>query len=99
MAIRPGPVITTFEFKPARGVRVSKIAGLADDIAMALSAIRVRIVAPIPGRDVVGIEIPNDKRQTIWALDMFGSKNFQESEGALTMCLGKTVEGILMYQT
>ena len=94
MSIRPGPVITTFEFKPARGIRVSKVAGLADDIAMALSAIRVRIVAPIPGRDVVGIEIPNDKRQVIWALDMFGSKNFQESEGTLTMCLGKTVEGI-----
>ena len=76
--ICPGPVITTFEFKPARGVRVSKIATLSDDIAMALRAVSVRIVAPIPGKDVVGIEIPNKERQIIWSRDMLGSKSFKE---------------------
>ena len=76
-------MITTFEFKPARGVRVSKIATLSDDIAMALRAVSVRIVAPIPGKDVVGIEIPNKERQIIWSRDMLGSKVFQESKAIL----------------
>ena len=92
--ICPGPVITTFEFKPARGVRVSKIATLADDIAMALKAVRVRIVAPIPGKDVVGIEIPNRERKTIWSRDMLGSRVFQEYKGVLPIALGKTVDGV-----
>ncbi len=91
--ICPGPVITTFEFKPARGVRVSKIANLSDDIAMALRAVSIRIVAPIPGKDVVGIEIPNQERQTIWSRDMLGSKVFQESKAILPMALGKDVNG------
>ena len=94
MAIRPGPVITTFEYKPARGIKISKISGLADDIAMALMAVRVRIVAPIPGRDVVGIEIPNKKRQVIWGLDMLGSDKFQTNEGTIPLVLGKNVEGL-----
>ena len=91
--ICPGPVITTFEFKPARGVRVSKIATLSDDIAMALRAVSVRIVAPIPGKDVVGIEIPNTERQMIWSRDMLGSKVFQESKAILPMAIGKDVNG------
>ncbi len=91
--ICPGPVITTFEFKPARGVRVAKVAKLADDIAMALRAVSVRIVAPIPGKDVVGIEIPNQERQVIWSRDMLGSKAFQESEAILPMAVGKDVNG------
>ena len=91
--ICPGPVITTFEFKPARGVRVSKIATLSDDIAMALRAVSVRIVAPIPGKDVVGIEIPNKERQIIWSRDMLGSKVFQESKAILPMAIGKDVNG------
>jgi S-DNA-T family DNA segregation ATPase FtsK/SpoIIIE len=94
MAIRPGPVITTFEYKPARGIKISKISGLADDIAMALMAVRVRIVAPIPGRDVVGIEIPNKKRQVIWGLDMLGSEKFQNNDGIIPLVLGKNVEGL-----
>jgi DNA segregation ATPase FtsK/SpoIIIE-like protein len=91
--ICPGPVITTFEFKPARGVRVAKIGTLSDDIAMALRAVSVRIVAPIPGKDVVGIEIPNLERQTIWSRDMLGSKVFQESKAILPMAIGKDVNG------
>lgn len=93
VAIRPGPVITTFEFKPAPGIKVSKIAGLQDDIAMALKALRVRIIAPIPKTDVVGIEIPSSSRQIVWIRDMLASESFKESEMALPMALGKTVDG------
>jgi S-DNA-T family DNA segregation ATPase FtsK/SpoIIIE len=92
-AIRPGPVITIFEFEPAAGVKISKIQGLANDIAMAMKALRVRIVAPIPGRGVVGIEIPNKDRQTVWFRDMLVSDEFQGQEWQLPMALGKTVEG------
>jgi S-DNA-T family DNA segregation ATPase FtsK/SpoIIIE len=94
VAIRPGPVITTFEYLPAPGIKVSKIAGLQDDIAMALKALRVRIVAPIPGKGVVGIEIPNTNRLTVWIRDMLGSSTFREHTGALPMALGKTVDGM-----
>ena len=87
VAIRPGPVITTFEYLPAPGVKVSKIAGLQDDIAMALKALRVRIIAPIPGKGVVGIEIPNDTRQTVWIRDMLASEAFRSEKGALPMAL------------
>jgi len=76
-AIRPGPVITIFEYLPAPGVKVSRIAGLTDDIAMAMRALRVRIVAPIPGKGVVGIEIPNKKRQTVWLRDILVSRQFR----------------------
>jgi len=93
VAIRPGPVITTFEYLPAPGIKVSKIAGLQDDIAMALKALRVRIIAPIPGKGVVGIEIPNTNRLTVWIRDMIGSSEFRENTGALPMALGKTVDG------
>lgn len=93
VAIRPGPVITTFEYLPAAGIKVSKIAGLSDDIAMALKALRVRIIAPIPGKGVVGIEIPNEHRQTVWIRDMLASSTFREDGGALPMALGKTVDG------
>ncbi len=93
VAIRPGPVITTFEYLPAAGIKVSKIAGLQDDIAMALKALRVRIIAPIPGKGVVGIEIPNENRQTVWIRDMLASSAFREDGGALPMALGKTVDG------
>ncbi len=92
-AIQPGPVITIFEYLPAPGIKVSKIAGLADDIAMAMRALRVRIVAPIPGRGCVGIEIPSKHRQTVWFRDMLASPEFREKSWTLPMALGKTVEG------
>lgn len=92
-AIRPGPVITTFEYLPAPGIKLSKISGLSDDIAMALKALRVRIVAPIPGKGVVGIEIPNNQRQLIWIRDILANEAFRRSKGALPMVLGKTVDG------
>ena len=63
--VRPGPVITVYEFEPAPGVKVSRIVNLADDLALALSALSIRIVAPIPGKSVVGIEVPNTNRETV----------------------------------
>jgi S-DNA-T family DNA segregation ATPase FtsK/SpoIIIE len=92
-AIRPGPVITLFEYEPAPGVKLSRIASLADDLAMALKALSVRVVAPIPGRGVVGIEIPNDVRQTVWARDVFGCPEFRDTRRVLPVVLGKDTEG------
>ena len=92
-AIRPGPVITTFEYLPSAGIKLSKITSLEDDIAMALCALRVRIVAPIPGKGVVGFEVPNTKRLTVWIRDILASETFRAKERALPMALGKNVEG------
>ncbi|MDD5405653.1 MAG: DNA translocase FtsK 4TM domain-containing protein [Sulfurovaceae bacterium] len=88
-----GPLVTTFEFKPAPHVKVSKILGLQDDLAMALSAETIRIQAPIPGRDVVGIEIPNDTIDTIYLREILESPLFQESKSPLTVALGKDIVG------
>lgn len=88
-----GPLVTTFEFKPAPHVKVSKILGLQDDLAMALSAETIRIQAPIPGRDVVGIEIPNDETQTIYLREILEDPIFRESKSPLTVALGKDIVG------
>jgi S-DNA-T family DNA segregation ATPase FtsK/SpoIIIE len=92
--IRPGPVVTMFEFLPAAGVKVSRIAALADDLAMAMEALRVRIVAPIPGRGVVGIEVPNKERQMVVLRELAEQDVFQKSHSKLAMCLGKDIEGM-----
>ncbi|MFL5458823.1 MAG: DNA translocase FtsK 4TM domain-containing protein [Myxococcales bacterium] len=92
--IRPGPVVTMFEFLPASGVKVSRIASLADDLAMAMEAMRVRIVAPIPGKGVVGIEIPNKERQLVVLRELCEQEAFQKSQSKLAMCLGKDIEGM-----
>ncbi|MDP3464202.1 MAG: DNA translocase FtsK 4TM domain-containing protein [Sulfuricurvum sp.] len=88
-----GPVVSTFEFKPAANIKVSKILGLQDDLAMALRAQTIRIQAPIPGKDVVGIEIPNKTVDTIYLRDIFESKLFQEASSPLTLVLGKDIVG------
>ncbi|HIQ47946.1 MAG TPA: DNA translocase FtsK [Sulfurovum sp.] len=88
-----GPLVTTFEFKPAPNVKVSKILGLQDDLAMALSAETIRIQAPIPGRDVVGIEIPNANIDTIYLREILESNVFKESASPLTVALGKDIVG------
>jgi len=88
-----GPVVSTFEFKPAANVKVSKILNLQDDLAMALSAETIRIQAPIPGKDVVGIEIPNDTVDTIYLREILDDKLFQDSSSPLTMALGKDIVG------
>jgi S-DNA-T family DNA segregation ATPase FtsK/SpoIIIE len=92
--IRPGPVVTMFEFLPAAGVKVSRIASLADDLAMAMEALRVRIVAPIPGKGVVGIEVPNKQREEVVLRELVEQDAFQKSHSKLAMCLGKDIEGM-----
>ncbi|MCX8023149.1 MAG: DNA translocase FtsK 4TM domain-containing protein [Syntrophorhabdaceae bacterium] len=91
--VRPGPVITMYEFEPAPGIKVSRIANLEDDLAMALSAISIRIIAPIPGKSVVGIEVPNKERQTVYLREIIESQVFESSKSYLTLALGKTISG------
>ena len=91
--IRPGPVVTTYEYRPAPGIKISKIVNLRDDLTMSLSALRVRIVAPIPGRDVVGIEVPNQHRQMVYFREIIEAPVFRESTSPLTLILGKDIEG------
>ena len=93
VAVRPGPVITMYEFKPAAGVKVRRIVMLADDLAMALRAVSVRILAPIPGESVVGIEIPNPRRETVFLREVIESESYQSSESKLTLALGKDIGG------
>jgi S-DNA-T family DNA segregation ATPase FtsK/SpoIIIE len=88
-----GPLVTTFEFKPAPHVKVSKILNLQDDLAMALSAETIRIQAPIPGRDVVGIEIPNESIDTIYLREILESDLFKKSSSPLSVALGKDIVG------
>ncbi len=91
--VKTGPVITVYEFAPAAGVKVAKIASLSDDLARALSAISVRIVAPIPGKSVVGIELPNQKRNAVYLKEIFSSREFQRADDRLTLALGKDILG------
>jgi len=88
-----GPIVTTFEFKPAPNVKVSKILNLQDDLAMALKAQTIRIQAPIPGKDVVGIEVPNEESQTIYMREVLESELFTKASSPLTMILGKDIVG------
>ncbi|MFA7090472.1 MAG: DNA translocase FtsK 4TM domain-containing protein [Arcobacteraceae bacterium] len=88
-----GPIVTTFEFKPAPNVKVSKILNLQDDLAMALKAQTIRIQAPIPGKDVVGIEVPNEDSQVIYIRELLESEIFQNAKSPLTMILGKDIVG------
>lgn len=88
-----GPVVTTFEFRPAAHIKVSKILTLQDDLAMALKATTIRIQAPVPGKDVVGIEIPNNEIETIYLKEIIQSKIFQKAASPLTIVLGKDIVG------
>jgi S-DNA-T family DNA segregation ATPase FtsK/SpoIIIE len=93
VAVRPGPVITMYEFKPAPGVKVRRIVLLADDLAMALRAVSVRILAPIPGESVVGIEIPNPRRETVFLRELIESQAYQSADSKITLALGKDIGG------
>ena len=88
-----GPVVTTFEFRPAPSVKVSKILNLQDDLAMALKAKTIRIQAPVPGKDVVGIEIPNKEFETIFLREILESEIFTKAASPLTIALGKDIVG------
>jgi len=91
--VRPGPVITVYEFEPAPGVKVSRIVNLADDLALALSAVTIRIVAPIPGKSVVGIEVPNSVRETVYLKEIIDSDPFRNSKSKLSFGIGKDISG------
>jgi S-DNA-T family DNA segregation ATPase FtsK/SpoIIIE len=93
VAVRPGPVITTFEFEPAPGVKVSRIVGLADDLAMALRAASVRILAPIPGKPVVGIEVSNPRRETVFIRELMEADAYRGADSHLALALGKDTTG------
>ncbi len=94
--ISVGPAITRYELKPAEGVRVSKIANLADDIALNLAAESIRIEAPIPGKQAVGIEIPNKEKETVPLRDVIESEEFENNKSKLTVALGKDVAGSIV---
>jgi S-DNA-T family DNA segregation ATPase FtsK/SpoIIIE len=93
-AVRPGPVITMYEFKPAAGVKVKRIVTLADDLSMALRAVSVRILAPIPGESAVGIEIPNPRREKVFLRELIEGAGYQNAESKLTLGLGKDTAGL-----
>ncbi len=92
-AVRPGPVITLYEFKPGPGVKVSRIAALADDLSMALSAQSVRILAPLPGKSVVGIEIPSEKRETVYMREFLQHPDFYGPKHSIPVIMGKDIGG------
>ncbi len=91
--IRPGPVITSYEFEPGPGIKVGRIANLSDDLSLALKALSIRILTPIPGKGAVGIEIPNPVRETVHLKEILSSPQFQEGKGRLLLGLGKDSEG------
>jgi S-DNA-T family DNA segregation ATPase FtsK/SpoIIIE len=93
VAVRPGPVITTFEFEPAPGVKVNRIVTLADDLSMALRALSVRVLAPIPGKPVVGIEVSNPRREKVFVRELLSSGEYQQIESKLALALGKDTTG------
>lgn len=95
--VRPGPVITMFEYKPAPGVKISKISSLSHDLAMGLSALSVRIIAPIPGKNVIGIEVPNQEREVVMIRDLIESPEFMDKHSVLTLALGKDISGKPFY--
>lgn len=91
--VLPGPVITMYEFEPASGVKVSRIMSLADDLALAMKAISVRILAPVPGKSVVGIEIPNIHRDSVSLKELLSSDEFKKAKSKLSLGLGMNISG------
>ena len=93
LEVRPGPVVTMYEFEPAAGVKVGRITNLSDDLALAMKAMSIRIIAPIPGKAVVGIEVPNQTRDTILLREMMECPLFAKSRSRVTLALGKDISG------
>jgi S-DNA-T family DNA segregation ATPase FtsK/SpoIIIE len=91
-AVRPGPVVTLYEFEPAAGVKSSRVISLSDDVARSMSAVAARI-ATISGRNVIGIELPNQFRETVFLREMFASSDYEKARAPLTLALGKTIGG------
>ncbi len=95
--VRPGPVITMFEYKPSPGIKINKIASLENDLAMGLSALSIRIIAPIPGKDVIGIEVPNPVKETVVLRELIENEEFLNNPSLLTLALGKDISGKPYY--
>jgi len=93
VAVRPGPVITTFEFEPAPGVKVNRIVNLADDLSMALRALSVRVLAPIPGKPVVGIEVSNPSREKVFIRELLATDEYRRADSKLALAFGKDTTG------
>lgn len=91
--VLPGPVVTMFEFKPAPGIKISRIANLNDDLALALKASAVRVVAPLPGKDTIGVEIPNEHRQMVYLREILEAAAFSKSKLKLPLAFGKDIQG------
>jgi DNA segregation ATPase FtsK/SpoIIIE, S-DNA-T family len=91
--VSPGPIITSYEFEPAPGVKISRVVNLVDDLALALKAASVRIVGPIPGRGTVAVEVPNPEPGMVYLREIFASADFGESKKRLPLALGKDVTG------
>jgi len=89
----PGPIITRYEFKPAAGIKVNQVVNLADDLALAMRARKVRIVAPVPGKAAIGVEIPNRNPQVVYLKEILSSATFQDAEAKLAIAIGKTTSG------
>ncbi|WP_276509057.1 DNA translocase FtsK, partial [Microvirga aerophila] len=90
--VHPGPVVTLYEFEPAPGTKSSRVIALSEDIARSMSAVSAR-VAVIPGRNAIGIELPNQKRETVFLRELLASEDFETSKHKLPLCLGKTIGG------
>ena len=95
--IKPGPVITLYEYRPEAGTKINKISSLSDDLAMALKATRIRIIAPIPGKDVIGIEVPNDLREIVYLKELLSKDQFKKSSSPINLSLGKDISGIPLF--
>ena len=91
--INPGPVITRFEIEPGLGIKINRFTSLADDLALVMRAKRIRVVAPIPGKAAIGVEIPNRKSSTVFIKPVIDSPQFRSAESPLTLALGKTIAG------
>lgn len=91
--VHPGPVITMYEYEPASGVKVNKIVNLSDDLAMALRALSIRIIAPLPGKSVVGIEVPNTERETVYLRSLLETESYRRSPSKLCLAMGKDIFG------
>jgi S-DNA-T family DNA segregation ATPase FtsK/SpoIIIE len=93
VTVTPGPVITRFEFEPAPGIKINKVVNLSDDLALALRAMSIRIIAPIPGKAAIGIEVPNARREIVRIKDILSSPEFEKSKSRLVLAMGKDIVG------
>ncbi|PIP37367.1 MAG: cell division protein FtsK [Desulfobacterales bacterium CG23_combo_of_CG06-09_8_20_14_all_51_8] len=93
VTVLPGPVVTRFEFEPAPGIKINKVVNLTDDLALALRAISIRIIAPIPGKAAIGVEVPNARREIVVFKDVVASQVFDKSKSRLTLAMGKDIVG------